>query len=590
MLREKFRFKKSFSGRSIHRPFQIRVSFLLSFLLLWAIAIVVNLVKIQVVLAGKYSKLAQEGRIRTRKILASRGTIYDRNGQPLAINIEANTVCATPYLVKHPLRVSKLLAPILGIPRKTIYRKIKGKTGFAYIARQISKRQANQIRKLEKKLPHGLEGVKLISESKRVYPWGDLAAQVVGFTDIDNKGIAGIEFYYDKRLSGLDGKKVQEEDIYGRPIPGGYFKYKPAVSGKPLFLTLDAQIQYQAQALLNEAIKEQQAKSGSVIVMNPKNGEIYALANWPTFNLNNRSEFSFEATANRAISRIYEPGSTMKVITASSALEEGLSPRASFFLPSVLVVGGWKIHDSHPRSPTTMSISEIVVHSSNIGAALVANKLSKTSFYNHIVKFGLVSKTGIDLPGEVSGMIPTPNQWSSSTAATIAFGQGISITPIEMLRAVSAIANQGRLVRPHLLKEISDSKANRYQFDKQRDLPTRDKSGLLDSQVVSNSTVKSMKEILVKVVEEGTGKEAQVPGYQVAGKTGTAQVPRRDAAGYSPGKYIASFIGFLPANDPKLAIFVSIEEPKKSIYGGVVAAPVFSKLAQFSLQRLKVTP
>ncbi|HEX21441.1 MAG TPA: stage V sporulation protein D, partial [Actinobacteria bacterium] len=377
------------------------------------------MVVIQVLQRATFTKQALAQRLKDYELSADRGTIYDRNGVTLALSTDMDTVSANPYQIKKKMKVAKEIAPILDESPRSIYKKLTKKTGFVYLGRKIAKDKTDRLKKLN------IEGLWFSKESKRLYPGADLAAHIIGFVDIDNKGLSGIELYFDKLLKGKPGWVRQEQDQLGRPIPGGENKYIPATNGHELVLTIDKEIQYKAQLELNNAIEEYQAKSGSVIVMDPRSGEIYALASAPNFDLNKFSQVKDSAVfTDHAISDRYEPGSTMKVITGSAALEANIfTPESSFILPGEIRVGGWPIHDSHERGTETFTFKSIITHSSNIGAATIAKKLGKWPLYSYIKKFGLLRPTGIELPGESQGYVPNPKNWSASSLATISFGQ-----------------------------------------------------------------------------------------------------------------------------------------------------------------------
>lgn len=532
---------------------------------------------IQAVKAEKFDRLARAQRLRQLDLSPERGTIYDRNSEVLAISIDMDTVYATPYQVKKPSRTADLLAKALGEKRNVIYKKLIAKSGFAYIKRKVDKATANRVKKL--KLP----GIGLAPESKRFYPGKTIASQVVGFVGMDNNGLAGIEQNFDSLLKGEPGRLTMEQDIYGRPIPGGRFKLKQATNGQNLVLTIDKEIQYKAQVELKKAVKKWKARGGWVIVMNSKTGEIYAMANEPTFNLNKFNKTDPQRFINQAIANVYEPGSTMKIVTAAAALEERLfSPSTSFDLPGTIQIGGYTIHEAHSRGTETFTFKQIVTKSSNIGAIKLGMALGKERLDEYATKrFGLNTTTGIELPGEEQGYFPPTDTWSASTIGNVPFGQGLSATALEMIRAVNVVAAGGRLVQPRIIKETIDSNGRALAIKKTKD------NG---KQVISAATANAMSAILQETVEEGTGENAKIPGYEVGGKTGTAQKPKVDGRGYDSSNYISTFTGFIPVDDPELTILAAIDEPREAIYGGVVAAPIFSAVGEFALQRLKIQP
>lgn len=553
-----------------------RASLLFYLLLTALLAIFLRLVFIQAVEAEKFDRLALEQRLRHYKLAADRGTIYDRRGEVLALSTDMDTVFATPYQVKNKRRAAKKIAAILGESTDTVYERLSQKSGFVYLGRKIEKDKADKLRALK------IEGLGFVKESKRLYPGGSLAAHALGFVGLDNNGLAGLELYYDKYLKGRPGRVISEQDPLDRPIPGGIYKFVPATNGSQIVTTLDKEIQYKAEVELKVAIDAYKAKGGSIIVMNPKNGDIYALANYPTFDLNDFTNVQEEEVLrNKAVTDVYEPGSTMKIVTAAGALEERLfSPDSRFTLPGTISIGGWLIHEAHQRGTEDFTFSTIVTRSSNIGAVMIGQKLGKERLYEYIERFGLNRPTGIDLPGESQGFVLPPAEWSASSIGNIPFGQGMSATPLGMIQVLGTIANQGRSEQPRLVSLVI------LPGGKEREIKGKNEN---QRQVISPETAAKMVKILEEAVDTGTGQSAKVPGYSVAGKTGTAQKPNIGKPGYS-GQFIASFGGFIPARDPELAILVIIDEPQSEIYGGVVAAPVFSKVAEFSVQRLKILP
>lgn len=534
-----------------------------------------RLILIQGVDARKFDEMALRQRLRRVELAPYRGTIYDRNQEELAISIGVGTIFATPYLIRNPNAVAQKISPILGIEKKEIIEKLKKKSGFVYLARKIELANSNAIEAQK------IEGIGILKESKRVYPTNSLGAQVIGFAGMDNEGLSGLELYYDRVLRGNPGQLIAEKDPLGRSIPGGILYLSPPTNGKSIILTLDKTIQYKAEQELREAIKKYRAKSGMLIVMQPKTGEILAMANEPSFDLNSFASANPEFVRNRSVTDLYEPGSTMKTVIAAAALEEKLaSPASTFFLPSTITVANKVINEAHERPAQNFTFTEIVSKSSNVGAVTVGLKLGRENIYNYVKAFGLIEKTGIDFPGEARGFIPVPENWSGTTIGTVPFGQGLSATALQMLRAIAAIGNDGIMVKPYLVSRIVDSKGKKIMEES--------KGG--SKRVISSETARELSFILKEAVDKGTGQNAKLVGYQVAGKTGTAQKPMKNGRGYEPGKYIASFVGFVPANDPQLSIIVVIDEPKDAIWGSVVAAPVFKNIAEFSLNRLKIPP
>ena len=542
-------------------------------MLLVALAVVgARLVYVQVIKGPEFAEAAAEQRTRDITINPQRGFIYDREGEVLAESMEARTIYAVPGAVEDKTAAATAIANAIGGDVATYEEKLSRDSNFVYIARKVDVGQAESLRALE------IAGLGFLEDSRRVYPSNELACQVLGFVGVDDEGLSGIELYYEDLLGGSPGRLIGERDTAGRPIPGGVTFEEEAVDGQDIVLTIDKDIQYQVQVALQEAVEKWGAKAGSVVVMDPRNGEILALASYPQFNPNRFGEADEAAFRNRAIVDTYEPGSTIKSLTAAAVIDAGLyGPESLFELPPTIEIGGRTIHESHERAAVSWSLTDIVTQSSNVGAVKLGLALGEDGLYDYFSRFGLTEKTGVDYPGEVKGWLGTTDQWSASSLATITFGQGISVTPLQLTRALAAIANDGDLITPHLLKEAAAETEKAPQ--------------LVTKRAISEETARAMRIVLTDVVNEGTGSEAAVPGYEVAGKTGTAQKARTDGrAGYAKGKYVASFSGFLPAEDPRVVIVVNIDEPSNSIYGGTVAAPTFSRIAAYCVEHLKIPP
>jgi cell division protein FtsI/penicillin-binding protein 2 len=548
-----------------------RFAVLLVLLSVLLLAIVGRLVYVQIVAAPVYSAKATAQRMRDIEIPPLRGTVYDREGEPLAESLAARTIYAAPNTVKDKAGTARALAAVLGGSPKTYQAKLSKDSGFVYIARRVDMEKAKKLEALK------LKGIALLEDSRRVYPSGTLGAQILGFVGVDGRGLAGIEKRYDGVLAGKAGVLLGERDPYGRPIPGGVQKDIKPVDGHDIVLTIDKDIQFHAQAELEAAVKKWGAKAGSVTIVDPRNGEIYAMASTPVFDPNNYAHADPQAFRNRPVSDAYEPGSTIKSITAAAVIDRGLyTPKSVFHLPPTLRVAGRTIHDAEDRGSVDWSLADIVTNSSNVGAVKLGLKLRKQGLYTAFSHFGLTEATGVDYPGEARGWLPPTKLWSPSSIANIPFGQGLSATPLQLARAVGALANDGMLTTPHFLLNVPADSSYKPSW------PTR--------RACTTTTAHTTTGLLKNVVISGTGKEAAVPGYVVAGKTGTAQVALPHGRGYAKGRYISSFIGYLPADDPQLLIEVKLDEPSEAIFGGVVAAPTFSTLAQFCCDHLKITP
>jgi len=535
--------------------------------------IAVRLVWVQVVQAPALSRKATAQRLRDVELPARRGTIYDREGEPLAVSSAARTVIAAPNLIKaqDKAATAAALAQSLGGDQADYLAKLSKDSGFVYIARKVDLARAQSLEALD------LEGIGFLDDYRRMYPSGELACQVLGFVGIDDRGLSGLESQYDEVLAGQTGLLLGERDPQNRPIPGGIQKAFEPVHGQDVVLTIDKDIQYQAQIEINAAVKKWGAKSGSVVIMNPKNGEIYAMACAPGFNPNEYGKAKTQSIRLRPITDAYEPGSTMKSLTASAVIEKGLfTPKSKLRLPPTISVGGRTIHESHGRGTVRWTLTKIVTNSSNVGTVKIGMKLGEDGLYDAFSAFGLTEKTGVDYPGEARGWLPPPDQWSPSSIGNIPFGQGVSVTALQLVRAVGGIANAGEITTPHFLLDMPQSDQPDPVWPVRR--------------AVSQKTAASVNAMLQAVVTEGTGTEAKVRGYTVAGKTGTAQKALPNGRGYAGGKYVGSFIGFLPAENPQVVVCVLLDEPTNGIYGGSVAAPTFSKLSAFTVSHLKIPP
>jgi len=531
-----------------------------------------RLVYIQVIKGPDYAAAAAAQRTRDIVLSPQRGFILDREGEVLAESMDARTIYAVPTAITDKEGTANAIASAIGGDPGSYLEKLSRDSGFVYIARKVDVARAEALRDL------GINGLGFIEDSRRVYPSNELACQVLGFVGVDDTGLSGLELYYDDILAGQEGRLIGERDTQGRPIPGGVSLEEEAVDGQDIALTIDKDIQYQAQVALSEAVAIWGAVAGSVLVMDPGSGEILAMASVPQFDPNNFSAAGADAYRNRPIVDTYEPGSTIKSLTAAAVIDSGIfAPDTLFELPSTIQVGGRTIHESHDRAAVSWSLTEIVTNSSNVGSVKLGIALGEEGLYDYFSRFGLTEKTGVDYPGEVKGRLGSPDLWSPSSIATIPFGQGVSMTSLQLGRALSAIANGGSLVTPHFLKDIPDADETDTVW------PTKT--------AIKPETAAAMRLVLTDVVNEGTGAAAAVAGYQVAGKTGTAQKARTDGqVGYAAGKYVASFSGFLPAENPSVLIIVTIDEPTRAIYGGTVAAPTFSRIAQFCVEHLKIPP
>jgi len=527
---------------------------------------------IQFVKSEELREKAQIQWTRDVPVEPKRGAIYDRNKKPLAISATVDTVMASPPDIKDIHKTAKLLASALDLDENELEKKLddakKKKKAVLYIKRKISDEESEAVRKLD------LDGIHFTKENKRFYPERNLCSHVMGFTGIDSQGLDGIELIYENYLKGTPGRIVSETDALSRKLPFGIDKYIPPQDGYDLVLTIDKVIQHVAERELEKALAEHSAKKGTIIVMDPNTGEILAMANKPDYDPNNFNEVSSKLWRNAAVSDSYEPGSTFKVITASAGLEEGVvHPETRFFDPGYIIVSGVRIGCWRHEGHGSQTFIQVVENSCNPGFVDMIMKLGKDKTIKYINGFGFGATTGIDLPGEAKGIF-NPSKIGPVELATISFGQGISVTPIQLITGLSAVANGGKLVKPHIAKQIIDKDGNVVkEFSPE---PIR--------RVISEDTSREMRAILESVVTNGTGGRGKIEGYRVAGKTGTSEK-------YAPGKYVASFEGFVPADDPKLVALVVIDEPVGGvIYGGQIAGPVFQKVIADSLNYLGIKP
>jgi cell division protein FtsI (penicillin-binding protein 3) len=518
---------------------------------------------LQGVRAASFGRLASNQHSQDVVMPAARGTIYDRGGLQLAIGEQATTVYADPRRVTNPQAEAVTIARILRLDPNRVYRVLTDRRrGFVYVARKADPALAARLAR--KALP----GLGFYPEERRFYPQLDLAAQVLGYAGVDNHGLAGLELGLDAQLAGRPGRERIVKDASGQVIDTIVSSVER--DGEDVYLTLDHTIQANAQAVLRDTVREWRARSATAIVLDPATGAVRAMAVAPAFDANRYPEVWRVLQRNRAVTDTYEPGSTFKLVTVAGALSDRLvSPITRFTLPYQIQVADRRIHDAEPRGTETMSVAEILSHSSNVGAITLAERLGRHRLVQWISRFGFGRRTGLDFPGESPGIVLPEERWSGSSIGNIPIGQGIAVTPIQMAAAYAAIANGGLWVEPHLVDHIGDGDSRR---------PAR-------RRIVSRAVARQLMAMLKNVVAEGTGTLAAVPGYQVAGKTGTAAKPDEEG-GYSDSRYVASFVGVVPASRPRLVILVSVDEPRGAIWGGVVAAPAFAQIAKFDLQYL----
>ena len=536
--------------------------------------IIYRLVNIQYVFADKYKVEADYQHTGDYIIKSKRGKILDRSGIELASSLVEKTITANPRLIKDEDYVAEVIGGLLAIDKEEIKEKLSDKErGFVYIARKIDTYTADKISS------YGFEGIGIEDECKRFYPQNELASQLIGFTGTDNIGLSGLELGYEELLRGIDGRYRAEKDVFGKIIEADEESYTAPIPGSDIVLTIDSGLQFFTENKLKEAAEQFQAPKAICIVMNPKTGEIYAMAQYPTFDLNNYSDYSQEYFNNFGISFTYEPGSTFKIVNISSAIDGGfVGPDQLFHLAPTIKVGDRIIKETHRTYGIDYTVRDIIKYSSNIGAVTVALTMGSENYYNNIIKFGFGSTTGINIPGEEKGIVADYKTWPASTIGAVAIGQSISVTPIQLLRAASVIANGGYLINPYIVKEIHQNNGSVEKI-----IPDE---GL---RIISSMAADSVRDMMLEVVEDGTGKRAGIDGILVCGKTGTAQKANKSGIGYSEGRVITSFIGFAPYEDPEIACVVIIDEPQgneEEIWGGTVAAPLFSQIVEFALKKV----
>jgi cell division protein FtsI/penicillin-binding protein 2 len=546
---------------------RIGVIFALFFLLLALAA--ARTLYLGTVRAGTLRKAAQTQQLTNETLPAQRGTIVDRNGVDLAVSEPAQDISATPYLVKEPLHAARQLAPLLGQTQAQVLAKLSERTGFVYLARALPARQARGVSALK------LEGISGTPVMRRVYPRGTLAAQVLGFVGTDGRGLSGLEYSQAALLRGTAGERHTVSDARGQPISiANVHTEKP---GATLTLTLDANIQQRAEDVLGAVGRVFAPKDATAIVIDPRTGALLAVANWPQVNANDPAASSQAALEDRAVGFAYEPGSTFKAFTVSGALQQGLiTPTTSFNVPNQIQVADRTIHDDTEHADETLTTSEILAQSSNVGAIQIGKLEGAASFNTWVHRFGFGTPTGVELPGEEQGVTLALSKYSGSSMGNLPIGQGELVTPMQMVAAYSAIANGGILRRPHIIGAVNDQS---------RRTPT-------GHRVISATTASQLRTMLEGVLAPGgTAHEVSVPGYQLAGKTGTASKIDPATGEYSKSAYVASFVGFAPASDPKLLCAVIVDEPQSgSIFGGTVAAPAFGQIMSFALPYLRIPP
>jgi cell division protein FtsI (penicillin-binding protein 3) len=552
-----------------------RLHFLRSILSLLFLIIIIRLFYLQII---RHSFLLNKARIQQEKFLkepAERGWIFDRRGRILGSIKNLYSIYANPRLIENPDLTASRLAPILGIDKEILLSKLKRKNYyFVWLKRIVNQGIASKVKSLR------INGIGIRIEPKRIYPNGKLASHILGTVDIDNNGISGIELEYDTLLKGKPGYRTVIIDGRTSILKTESNLYFPPKNGKHIILTIDEILQYLTEKEEEYLVKKYSPKRVSIVILDPNTGEILALANSPTYDPNSVKKEDVDSMRNFAISDVFEPGSVLKMVTASVLVEEKLVKlnEKIYCENGIYKMGKRIIRDWHPFK--WLEFPAVIYNSSNIGVAKLSQRIKPQDFYEYLRKFGFGEKTGVDLPGEVKGILREPNLWSEYSLTSIAMGQEIGVTTIQLAQAMAAIANDGLLITPHIVKEIRDEKG----------FPIKIISPKVKRRVISKNTAEVIQKILIEVVEKGTGKKAKLLNYIAGGKTGTAQKFDFTQNKYSRKRHTASFVGFVPYPEPKLVIAITVDEPTPIYYGGQVCAPVFKEIANAALSYLDINP
>lgn len=558
--------------KKIH-PQRFRATVVLALFFIWIAAIGVRTGYLQIYKGEWLSKKAAGQYEQELVLKGKRGTIYDRRHEAMAVSIETTSIAAYPGMIENKPKAASELARILNHKRATIVKALGSGRSFVWLKRQATPTQVKAVRQLK------IKGIDFLPEHSRFYPGTTLAAQVLGFSGIDGRGLEGLEYYYEEQLKGTENKVTILKDALGRGFDVDHWSALNQ-AGNNIILTIDRQVQYFAEKALAKTVTAHQAQSGIALVMVPNTGALLAVAHYPFFNPNAYNKSDHTTWRNRAITDSFEPGSTMKIFSVAAALESGKSTPSSIFYceNGNYLVGDHTVHDSKPYG--WLSVQQIIKYSSNIGAIKMIEEVGPKSLYDQLKKFGFGDPTGIDCPGEQSGSLSNYKYWTAVDTGTIAFGQGISSSALRLITSAAAVANDGVLMRPYVVEAITSPEGKILK--KTDPKPIR--------RVISAQTAQTVRRIMRSVVTEGgTGEKAEVDGYTVCGKTGTAQ--KIDSKGnYAKNSYVASFLGFAPTDRPAIAVLVIVDEPKDIYYGGLVAAPAFSQIVKETLGYLNVAP
>ncbi len=554
-------------------PSRARRYVLLLVMLCGFAVVLFRLVSLQVLQAAELTAKADRQHQKTVSLEGARGTVVDRHGKVLAMNMEVPSVFGIPTALESPAKTARSLSPVLHVRTDELEKKLRQDRSFVWLARKLDPEQGRRLEHMP------MEGIGLVMEGRRFYPKGPLLAHVLGFAGMDGEGLEGIERRYESQLHGEKRVVILQRDAMGRTVfPKGQAEQVPA-AGHSLVITVDEVIQYIAEKEVEEAVTKAHAKSGTVIVLDPQTGAVLALAISPRFDPNAVASLTADRWRNRALTDTYEPGSTMKALVAAAALEEKVMRPSTMLYGENgrMTIANTVIHDHEKLG--WMTFAQVIQKSSNIGAAKTGMALGDQRLYRYLQAFGFGQKTEIDLPGEVGGMVKHPREWGRRSLASISMGQEIGVTPIQMVSAVAALANGGVLMKPYVVSEVRDAQGK----------PLRQILPQVKRRVVSPETARTVTSILEGVVTDGTGAKAAIPGFRVAGKTGTAQKIDPRTGAYSSTLFVGSFVGFVPADNPRLAMIVVIDEPQGESWGGTVAAPVFRRVGEQVLNYLGVS-
>ena len=546
-----------------------RFWFLYSVLLVLFCLVIYQIIQLTCFHQSSLLKLAHRQHYLTIDVPSLRGPITDRNGKEFVTNLKIPSIYAVPRALNDEEReeLSRKIAKILGLDRKWVMDRLSRDKSFVWLKRRVTFEEAEKIRKLE------CPELGIQEEYKRFYPQGTMLSQVLGFSTVDNQGMEGIERSMDSDLRGKPGMRVTQRDAKGREIKAFEVKSLPVVDGNRILLTIDQHLQYLTEKSLEQAFKQWKAKGAWAIVMDPKTGEILAMANQPGFDPNHYAKAGPDAKRNRAITDMYEPGSVFKIVAASGGLNDGtVTPETVINCENGKWNYGFKVlHDVHPYGMLPMM--EVIVKSSNIGTVKIALKMGADKFQSYVKGFGFGNSTGIDLAGEAPGFTRPPSQWSKTSPYNIPMGQEVMVTALQMVTAMSVIANGGNLVKPYIVAKVQDPAG----------VTLKERKPVIKHRVIKPETAATMREILTQVVERGTGTKAKIPDVLAGGKTGTAQKILPGGRGYSHSAFMSSFVGFAPADNPRYAMVVVLDEAHPMYYGGVVAAPVFKEVMSAAL-------